>query len=134
MLVALLPVACSNNSPTAPTTPQTWSLTGTVQRPDTGTLVVGATLDVLDGLNADRTATTNTSGVYVFLDLQAGSFSIRARHADYHELAQGASLTADRPLDFRLMRAPRADQKSSPVRHTGRCCIARCRSVSSPNP
>lgn len=101
--------SCSKDSPTTPTGPRMWNLTGTVTRAETGSLVAGATVEILDGPNANRSTATTLSGIYTFNVLQEGSFSVRVRHSDYAEMTQTVNLTADRVLDFKLTEILRAD-------------------------
>lgn len=112
MRAAVLVAACSlagcTNGPTAPSRPKLWNLTGTVRQAGTDSFIHGATVDILDGSNAGRSTTTG-GGVYAFLDLQEGHFSVRVRHADYSEMTQTVDLTGTRTLDFTLTRIPRAD-------------------------
>lgn len=102
-------ISCTKDSPVRPSGDQFWTLTGTVRQASTAAGVSGATLDILDGPNAGRFTGTNDAGAFTFANLQPSSFTVRVRHADFLETAQGVTLTGDRVLDFSLTRRPRAN-------------------------
>jgi hypothetical protein len=97
-----------NPTPTAPTPPAPTSLTlsGTISEsaPTSSTRIAGATVSVLDGPNAGRTATTDGNGIYRLDGLQSGNANVSANAPGYEEARGGISLTAggSATLDLRL--------------------------------
>ncbi len=71
-----------DGSPTTPSTPALVSMEGSVLAivAIEGAPIVGATVTILDGANAGRTATTDSEGQYQFQGLTQGNanFSVRA--------------------------------------------------------
>jgi Carboxypeptidase regulatory-like domain len=122
--------ACSSKTPTAPTAaqPSTFALSGNVT--SGGTSVVGATVTVVDGPNANRTATTSAGGGYQLTGLQAGGFTASIAAVDYQTTMRPVTLTADTVLNIDLVRLPRAIVENVPdvvqgiVQPDGRYAIA----------
>jgi hypothetical protein len=109
-LVALT-VACGSKSPTNPTptptpTPTTFSLSGLVIDASTGSPVNGATVTVIDGPNAAKSASTDGAGRYQIANLQPGGFTARARAQYYNEFSKPMTLTSNGTLDFSLAPIP----------------------------
>lgn len=110
LLVAL--VACGgDSSPSAPSpspspSPQTFTLSGRVTNSQSGAGVSGATVTVVDGPNAGRSAVADGDGAYRVTGLQSSGFTARARAQFFTEHAQGVTLTADRVADFALAPIP----------------------------
>lgn len=91
-------------SPTPPATP-TYTLSGRVTN-EAAVPIGGATVEVMDGPNAGRSAQTNNSGNYSLAGLSQSGFTARAT-ADYHRSASmGVTLTADRTVNFQLREIP----------------------------
>jgi Carboxypeptidase regulatory-like domain len=102
-------VACGSKTPTAPTAPPapaSYMLSGNVT--SSGTPVVGATVIVLDGPNANRRATTSAGGAFQLSGLQAGGFTASIAAADYETTTRAVTLIADVTLNIELVRSPRA--------------------------
>ena len=62
-------------------------------RDDAGQPVAGASVAVLDGVNANRAATTDTSGRYSINGLSGGGFTVRVRSDGYDDATQGVTLS-----------------------------------------
>jgi hypothetical protein len=114
LVVVALTVSCGGNGvrqsvlpagPTSPPAPQgTWTLSGTTSEtaPTGSTRIPGATITILDGLNAGRSATTDANGAFQLASLHAGSFTIRTRAADYVESSQPLTLGSDQSVAIEL--------------------------------
>jgi hypothetical protein len=117
LVVALISaVACGDDSggapsPASPTAPtpappaQTWTLSGTVTEtaPTASTRIAGATITAVAGLDADGpSVTTDANGVFQLAALAAGSYTIRARAANYVETSQPLTLAGDQTLTIPL--------------------------------
>lgn len=99
----LIATGCSgggSSSPVIPSAPR-WQLSGTV-RCNGGDPVASGTLEITDGPNAGRRATTDASGRYLFSALEQATFSVRASAADHQSVTRGVALTANAVLDFNL--------------------------------
>lgn len=122
-----LTIACSGNSPTSPTptpsptpspspapapapspspspapAPTTVSLTGFVRAADLITGISGATVSILDGVNAGRSATTTSTGAYSFTGLTAGNGNLSATAAGYEESRTGVNINGTNTANFTL--------------------------------
>jgi hypothetical protein len=83
-----------------------FSLTGQVVE-STSVMVVtiaGATVTILDGPNAGRSATTDGSGHYGLTGLQLSSFTVNVSANDYAPQSMSVTLGASQMLSFRLNR------------------------------
>ena len=87
----------------APATAATLSLSGSV-RDDAGQPVAGASVAILDGVNANRAATTDTSGRYSISGLSGGGFTVRVRSDGYNDAMQGVTLSSSTTLDLTISR------------------------------
>jgi hypothetical protein len=67
-----------------------------------GSPLSGATVTIVDGRNAGRTATTDATGEYRFADVQASNGNVVARATGYQELQQEISLDGTAPVNFTL--------------------------------
>jgi carboxypeptidase family protein len=110
LAVSCFIAACGGSS--APNTPTpinaTWNLNGTV-RSSAGANINAATVAILDGPDAGKQATADTSGRYGFTGLREGGFSVRVSADGYTAVTQGVTLTANRVVDFQLSRVPVAE-------------------------
>jgi Carboxypeptidase regulatory-like domain/Putative binding domain, N-terminal len=84
--------------------PQTHTLTGRITDADAHTGIESARLQVLGGLNAGRTATTDRTGTYVMTDLLADTFRLRASADGYVSGEQGVTVPDVPRADFELRR------------------------------
>jgi hypothetical protein len=105
--IALL-IACGSNTtpttPTAPTAPTVVAkvvLTGIVSAAG-GAPLPTATVTVLDGANAARSATTDSNGRYTFTDLVAGDANLSAAAPGYNGAAAGVLINGTNTLSFTL--------------------------------
>lgn len=90
-------------SPSAPVpaaTPSVGSLAGTVTQ-NGGGAVAGATVTILDGANAGRTATTNSSGQYRLENLTSGNANVSAA-ANGLESRSGVRVAGETTLNLSL--------------------------------
>jgi hypothetical protein len=90
--------------PVPPTT-QTYTLTGVITDIATHAAIAGAQLDVLTGVNAGKSATTDTSGTYVMRDLTADGFRLRASAPGYDSGEQGVTVPTVPRADFELRKS-----------------------------
>ena len=94
--------ACGGSSPAAPApppAPTTVRLTGTVSFP-AGDLVADATITVLDGPNAGKSASTNRVGDYVLEGLTPGNANLSANATIYDEVRLGVLVNGSNTLNF----------------------------------
>lgn len=102
----LLLVACGRgNSTTTSPTPTAWSLTGQVTDSTTSTPIPGATVSIVDGPNAGKSTTTDTSGSYSFTGLQQSGFTVNVSADGYFSSSKGVTLTSNQTVSFHLTRA-----------------------------
>ena len=103
LLVAL---ACGKDArtPASPTSVSTTlTLSGTVLEP--AGPVADMQIDVLDGLNAGRSARTDSGGRYMMSGLRASSFQLRASKSGYIRVERNVSLDSNTTLDLAVVRA-----------------------------
>src|SRR3984885_5748133 len=104
-LVLLLVVCVGNSLPAWAQSTSTGTVAGSVSDP-TGAVVAGAAVTLTDiATNTPRTTTTNTSGRYIYVDVNPGIYSITVGKAGFttsktenQEVKIGASLTIDLSL------------------------------------
>jgi Carboxypeptidase regulatory-like domain len=84
-----------------PVAPSAVSLAGTVTAQD-GARLAGATVRVVDGVNAGKSTTTNNEGVYRFDDLTAGIGNVTAAADDYDSVTTSSHIDGTAPLNFTL--------------------------------
>ncbi len=85
-----------------PSPPQTFTLTGLITDVTTRAGIVGASLNVLTGVNAGKSAVTDSTGTYVMRDLVADNFRLRASASDYDSGEQGVTVPTIPRADFIL--------------------------------
>ena len=106
------------SSPSPSPTP-TYTLSGAVRDASSGASLPGAQAEVIDGVDAGRTAAADGAGRYVLAGLSAGQFRVYFRHAGYDTLAATVTLAADQTLDVVLTQgAPPAPAPPAPTTYT----------------
>jgi hypothetical protein len=107
-LISAVSCADSGESPAGPThTPrgETVTLSGIVSEtvPTESTVIAGATITAVAGLDADSISTTSDAGgLFQFTDLAPGNYTIRAQAKNYTESSQPLTLTRSQALAVRL--------------------------------
>lgn len=107
--------ACAGQSstptqtPTAPSPapPATYALTGSVSDQQTGRAIASALVHVMDGVDANKAAVTDSNGTYALTGLHAGEFNLNVTASGYSVLAQKVAVQADTRLSFALQAARR---------------------------
>lgn len=86
--------------------PPVFTLYGVVSEVDsTTTKVAGASLQVVDGPNANKGTTTDGNGYYSIPGLLGSSFTLRATHSNYELTDNPVGLSGDKRLDFSMKRS-----------------------------
>lgn len=90
------------------TRPLTYTLSGVVTEsvPTTSTVLPGARVELMDGVNQGRFAVADASGRYELTGAAAGSFSIHATQAGYTDVTQQVTISANTTLNFALVPTP----------------------------
>jgi hypothetical protein len=104
-LCATTIVSCGSPAPTSssPPSPATsFALTGHVSDATTSSPLAGALVEVVDGKNISRSATSDATGAFRIADLAMGGFTVRTRRAGYDSGFLGVSLSSDTTIDVRL--------------------------------
>lgn len=98
--------ACGGPAPMSPA-PQstTFTLSGRVTDADTGALLAGAAVTILDGKDAARAAVTDAGGSFRLTGLTAGGFTVRVRDEGYDSFFQGITFVADMSIEVRMKAA-----------------------------
>lgn len=111
-LALALPACDGSSSPNNPTpTPATptWTLSGSVISLENVDIAInGATVTVLDGPSANRSAMTDADGRFTLANLQQGGFTVRVSANGYQSVSRGITLTRNTFMDFGLRPDPRA--------------------------
>jgi hypothetical protein len=94
----------SPSSTPATAAPTTFSLSGTVRDSTTGSGISGATVTVMDGVNARKSTTTSSSGSYSLTGLQQSGFTVNVSANNYLSQSMGVTLTSNQTLSFGLNR------------------------------
>jgi carboxypeptidase family protein len=110
VLALMSAVSCgdSGDSPAAPTPTlggQTVTLSGVVSEtvPTESTLIAGATITAVAGLDGDSISTTSDAGgQYQLTGLAPGNYTVRAQAQNYTESSQPLALTRSQALAVRL--------------------------------
>ena len=89
-------------SPTPAPAPTSVALTGTVTVTNTSVRLDGATIRILDGPNAGRTATTSGGGTYRFDGLTPGNANLSATAATWDESRAGVFIDGTNTLSFTI--------------------------------
>jgi hypothetical protein len=90
-----------NNSPISPT----YTLSGRVFQSGGSTPIPGASLAITDGVNAGKTATSDSSGNYTFTGLRPGVFTVNVSAINYEYRGFGVTLTGNTNMNFTLVRS-----------------------------
>jgi fibronectin type 3 domain-containing protein len=88
-------------TPVAPG-PPTWTMSGVVRNNVTLQPIPGATVLVVDGPNANRSATANSSGAYSLAGLIQSGFTVRISAPGYRTTEGPITLTTNITADFLL--------------------------------
>lgn len=91
-------------SKTAPS-PSTFSLRGQVIDNTSFAAILDATVLIVDGPNAGKSATTDAAGSYSFTGLQQSGFTATASASNYTSQSKSVTLTSDQTLLFQLTRS-----------------------------
>ena len=67
--------------------------------------MAGASVAILDGVNANRAATTDSAGRYSLTGLTGGGFTMRVRSDGFDDATQGVTLSSTTTLDLTISRA-----------------------------
>jgi hypothetical protein len=94
------------STPTTPSPPTMFSLSGQVTDNATGSGLSGATVSIADGPNAHVATSTDASGNYSFTGLQQSGFTVNVSTSNYVSQAKGVTLTSNQTLSFQLTRQP----------------------------
>lgn len=98
--------ACGGPAPMSPAPqPTTLTLSGRVTDADTGALLAGAAVTILDGKDAARAAVTDAGGSFRLTGLTAGGFTVRVRDEGYDSFFQGITFVADMSIEVRMKAA-----------------------------
>jgi len=104
LAVAGAALSCGgSSSPASPSAALTMS--GTIRGAASAPLP-GAVITILDGANANKTATAGSSGEYLINGLQAGTFNVRLTASGYQNQTTSVVLNNTRSVDFTLQRTP----------------------------
>jgi hypothetical protein len=82
--------------------PALYTLSGTVRDENSGRMLVGGTVDIVDGPDAGKSASTDAGGAYSLSGLAGGSFMVRATSRGYVPREQAVTLARDSTLDWTL--------------------------------
>ena len=82
------------------------ALTGQVVNAATASGIVGALVEILDGPNMGRSATTGLEGRYNLNGLSPSGFTLRARAQGYQDNSQPVTLLADKVVNFGMSAVP----------------------------
>lgn len=92
--------ACGGSASTPPSPvpvpqPGTLALSGRVTDGDTHAAVIGASVTILDGKDANTSTVTDNGGSFRFDGLSIGGFTVRVREQGYDSAFQSVTLVAD---------------------------------------
>ena len=80
----------------------TFAISGLVSDDIGSRAVTGGTVEVVDGVNAGKSATTGSNGTYSIAGLAAGSFTVRTTASGYESGERSVTLSNTMTLDLRL--------------------------------
>jgi hypothetical protein len=104
-LVLLIGCGGGHDSLVLPT-PTSFALTGQVVNAATASGIVGASVEITDGPNFGRVATTGGEGRYSLTGVSMGGFTLRARAQGYQENSQAVTLNTDKVINFGMTAVP----------------------------
>ena len=96
------------STPTTPSPPTMFSLSGQITDSETGSGVSGASISITDGPNAHVATTTDASGNYRFTGLEQSGFTVNVSASNYVSQSKGVTLTSNQTLSFQLVHLPPA--------------------------
>jgi len=87
------------------TRPPSYVLSGLVTEsvPTTSTILSGARIEFVDGVNQGKSATTDSTGHYEITQVSEGTFSVRATLSGYADTPKQVTINANSTLDFALV-------------------------------
>jgi hypothetical protein len=89
-------------TPTVPTAPTSFALTGRVTNSTTNAAISGATVSVRDGPNAGRSAATDSSGAYSLDQLLASTFTLNVSAPGFVAQTRTVTVTSDQTVAVQL--------------------------------
>lgn len=128
-----LSFACGS-SPTTPSatpapTPTTFTLSGQVTS-TTGVVLVGATIRIADGPNANRSTSSDGNGNYSLSGLTQSGFTVSTSATNYATTSMGVTLTSNQTVNVQLaslfanmLGAWSGTQTSSGLGQSGSCTL-----------
>jgi hypothetical protein len=118
LVFASFTVAACGSSPSSPTppAPTTFALSGAVT--SGGAAIAGAVVLVVDGPNANKSATTGADGRFQFPVLQRSGFTVKVTASTYEATTRPVTLTADTALNVDLVPSALLDNIPSNVSGT----------------
>ena len=106
LMLALL-LGCGGGDSPAPTpTVPTFTLRGQVVNAANTNPILGATVDIVDGPNMGKAATTDSDGRYSLTGLTVAAYTVRARAQGFVDNAQSFRLEGDETLNFGMSVVP----------------------------
>jgi hypothetical protein len=86
------------------TRPPTYALSGTVTEtaPHLSTTLTGVRVEITDGANQGRFATTEATGQYQFANLSPGTFSVKAQLDAYDDTTKSVTVSGNTTLNLTL--------------------------------
>ncbi len=96
-----------------------FAMTGTVYEVPGSFPVHGATVKIVQGPNAGRSAVTDGSGRYALPNMAVGTFVVEISKTEYATLDQAVLLNADRVIDFNISKGASARAPMSGVAASG---------------
>lgn len=103
ILALVFTVACGGSSPTSPTptptptptpAPTSGTFSGTVRDSSTNSPLANAVVTITDGENANRAATTDSTGSFSISAVTFGTFTVRTTLSTYETSAQSVTFTS----------------------------------------
>jgi hypothetical protein len=94
----------SGSAPVTVTRPPIYTLSGTVTEtvPHLSTTLTGVRVEITDGPNQGRFATTDATGQYQIADLSPGTFSVKAELDTYDDTIKSVTVTGNTTLNLTL--------------------------------
>jgi hypothetical protein len=104
--------SASGSADIAAPAPTLYTLAGTVSDESSGRMLLGGTVEIVDGPNAGKTSATDAGGAYSLSGLAGGSFVVRATSHGYDPREQSVMVARDTTLDLRLRPIPAAPPRA----------------------
>jgi hypothetical protein len=82
----------------------TFTLNGTVTDGTSGAMLPNSLVQVTEGVNAGKSATTDSTGTYAIGGVTPGTFNMSASAVSYQTMARQVAVSADTRVDFVLQR------------------------------